>query len=483
MKGGLRWGAPFVLVGLACFLTLLLSPSHILQSDEGHTLSAAWNLWNGRRMYDDFSLFFGPGGGYAVYLVWLLTGSPSFLAARVLSLLLSWASIVAVYLLLARRGIRGPSLAVTVVAWVLASAQYVPLNHNAFSAQAATWLLLLFLRAQERDRPGEALRLADHLLVGVAAGVVLLFLQTKGLMLLAATTAFTLFADRGKRGVRAAAGLVAGAAVVVAPLLLVWRPSVLVREWFLVPLAGGYLGHTGGSRPLAVACLLVAGGMAAIAIRLRDRPLIAVAVMQAALVASFLYNVDGHHVAINCFPLLVFVPLALQRYAARARPVPGVAAPTPEKLSAAATMAIVVGAFVLFGIATPAGRSSFRHSTLYVDFIRRTPRNIFPQPRVAAARAIYAGPFMPGLYHALGKPNPFFVAETVVCNSTCQQRLRAQLDQVRPEIAFLAYDMVRHLGYDQNNLVDDYFRERYVACRQDDFEGLIIRAIDASWCP
>ena len=26
-------------------------------------------------------------------------------------------------------------------------------------------------------------------------------------------------------------------------------------------------------------------------------------------------------------------------------------------------------------------------------------------------------------------------------------------------------------------------RERYVACRQDEFEGLIIRAIDASWCP
>ena len=197
MKGGLRSGAPFILVGLACLLTLLLSHSNILQSDEGHTLNAAWNLWNGRRMYDDFSLFFGPGGGYAVYLAWVLTGSPSFLAARVLSLLLSWASIVAVYLLLARRGIRGPGLAVAVVAWVLASAQYVPLNHNAFSACASTWLLLLFLRAQERDRPGEAVRLVDHLLVGVAAGVVLLFLQTKGLVLLAATAA--VHAVRGPR--------------------------------------------------------------------------------------------------------------------------------------------------------------------------------------------------------------------------------------------------------------------------------------------
>jgi hypothetical protein len=218
--------------------------------------------------------------------------------------------------------------------------------------------------------------------------------------------------------------------------------------------------------------------MVVVAIRRRDRLLLAVAVTQAALVAGMLHNTEPHHVAVNSFPLLVFVPLALLRRAERPP-----AAPPPEKLSAAATMAIVVGAFVLFAVATPPGRTLFKQSTLYVDFIRRTPRNIFPRPRVAAAHAIYAGPFMPGLYHALGKPNPFFVGETVVCNAACQRRLRAQLDKFRPEIAFLAYDMVRHLGYDQNNPVDDYFRERYVACRQDELEGLIIRAIDASWCP
>ena len=223
--------------------------------------------------------------------------------------------------------------------------------------------------------------------------------------------------------------------------------------------------------------------MAAIAIRLRDRPLIAVAVMQAALVASFLYNVDGHHVAINCFPLLVFVPLALQRHAARARPAPGAAPTHPRSCRRSRRWrSSSARSCCSRSRRRPAGRCSSR-ARCTVDFIRRTPRNIFPQPRVAAAHAIYAGPFMPGLYHALGKPNPFFVAETVVCNATCQRRLRAQLDQVRPEIAFLAYEMVRHLGYDQNNPVDGYFRERYVACRQDEFEGLIIRAVDASWCP
>ena len=43
--------------------------------------------------------------------------------------------------------------------------------------------------------------------------------------------------------------------------------------------------------------MIVAGGMAAIAARLRDRLLLAVAVIQAALVASLLYNADVHHVA------------------------------------------------------------------------------------------------------------------------------------------------------------------------------------------
>jgi hypothetical protein len=134
-------------------------------------------------------------------------------------------------------------------------------------------------------------------------------------------------------------------------------------------------------------------------------------------------------------------------------------------------------------IAMPSGRPVFKESTLYVDFIRRVSRNIFPSSRVAAAHAIYAGPFMPGLYFALGKRNPFFVSETVVCDGPCQGRLLAQLADVKPEIAFLDYVMVRHLGYDDNNPVDRYFRDRYVACRQEEYEGVIVRAIDASWCP
>jgi hypothetical protein len=460
-----RSAAPFVLLGLAFILTLLFQKSFLVQSDEGYTLNAAWQMWNGMKMYDDFRLFVAPGAGCAVYAVWAMFGGPSFLSARLLSLVLSFSAIVAVYLMLSRRGVRGAPLAAAVVTWTIASAQYVLLNHNTFSSYAGAWMLLALLRAQERDRAGAA-RLRDHALVGVAAGIVTLFLQTKGLALLAAASALTLFAGRGWRGVRAAAVLVGAAAAVVAPLLIIWRPSVLLREWFLVPLGGNYLGQTSASRPLAVGAVLVVAAMAAIAIRLRDRLLIAVTVVQAALLASLLHNMEAHHAAVNSFPLVVFVPLALQRFEPR--------------LQVAA--AIVGASFVAFLLTPPLG-PLFEESTLYVDFIRHPSRNIFPQPRVAAARAIYAGPFMPGLYFGLGKKNPYFVSETVVCNDDCRRRLLAQLDAVKPELAFLDYQLVRHLGYDENNPVDAYFRDRYVRCPNENYEGVIVRAIDSSWCP
>ena len=82
---------------------MLLQKSFILQSDEGYTLNAAWQVWNGMKMYDDFRLFVAPGAGTLVYWSWALTGGPSFLAARVLSLLVSFSTIVAVYLILVRR--------------------------------------------------------------------------------------------------------------------------------------------------------------------------------------------------------------------------------------------------------------------------------------------------------------------------------------------------------------------------------------------
>jgi hypothetical protein len=454
-------------LGLSLFLTLLLDRSFPIDSDEGYTLSAAWQLWNGFRMYDDFRLFVGPGSGYVVFWLWKLLGSTSHAGARLLAVGFSFSSTAALYLLLRRNGIRALGLALTVVAWLFVSALYVPLNHNSFSSYAALWFLVPFLRLVEPpdERRTQKAARVDQVLAGLAAGLVFLFLPTKGLALAVAGAAFL-------RATRPALTLLGAFAVVIAPVFLRWGPATLVRQWLIIPLTGNYLGHTSASgQPVAVALLLLAL-LGWVAIRLADRRLKALAVVQAALCASISHNIELNHLAINAFPAVIFLAVALQRLLERRGRIP--------RLSSGLTMTIVTATVLAWSFLSPVGRQYFSGSTLDVDLLGHQPK-LFSSPRLEAAHAIYAGPFLPGFYYLFQKRNPFFVSETVVCDEACQQRLVAQLADVRPELAFLNYGMIGHLRYDQNAPVDAYLREHYVSCGSRGF--FVVRAAEARFCP
>jgi hypothetical protein len=466
-RGWPGWIRDVAFLLLAFALTLLLQRSAVGQSDEGYTLNAAWQLWGGMRMYDDFRLFVGPGSGYLVYLAWKIVGTPSFLAARVVSLLMSFGATTGVYLILRRLGVRALGLALAVTAWLMTSTLYVTLNHNPFSSFAAVWFTFLFLRALGSERR------RDFALAGVMAGVVFLFLQTKGLAIAGAAAAFTAAVGVRGRRMNAAVALAAGFLVVVAPLALVWKPAVLIQQWFVVPFAGDYLGHTSSSRALAAVVVLATGAMGWLAARSRDRALHALAVVQAALTASTLHNVELKHVAINAFPAVVFVAVMVSRRRA---------ATAPGPVAGSVTIMAAVAAFFALLAVTPVGRPFWQASTLYVDLLARVPQTPLASARLQAAHAIYAGPFLPGFYYLLRKKNPYFVSETVVCNRACQERLIDQLSTVQPELALLQYDMVSPLGYDPDSPVDRYLRERYVPCTGD-FNGLLVRARDPAWCP
>jgi hypothetical protein len=472
-------GAPLLFLTLAFFLTTLLTRSYAIDSDEGYTLNAAWQLWNGMKLYDDFRHFVGPGSAYSVYLLWRIIGRPSLLAARLLALASSFSATTALLVMLRREGVRGIGLAFSVFAWLAASSLYVPLNHNSLSSFAAVWFLLLFLRvARQTEEPDHPRRLFDHAWVGVAAGIVFLFLQTKGLFLALGVTAFAVSVGFRRRDFRPALALAGGFLAVVAPLFLLWSPAVLIRQWFLIPLGGNYLGHTGASGIVACVAIALVVVMGWIAQRRGDRVLQALAVTQAALVACMSHNLELNHLAINGFPALLFATLRIHERLGRSR---------SEKepiLSSGMTMAIIAAAFVVTIVATPTGRSFAASSTFSVNLLgRRSRGTLFSSPRVEQAHAIYAGPFLPGLYFQLGKKNPFFVSETIVCNAECQAQLIAELAVAKPEIVFLNYGMIQHLGYDPNSPVDVYLRHRYVLCQGHDYGSMIVRAADASWCP
>jgi len=471
-----------VFLSCAFVLTLLLARSLVSQSDEGYTLNAAWQLWTGLRMYDDFRLFVGPGSGYAVFLLWKLVGSPSYLAARWLSLGFGFSSTIALFVLLRRLRIGGLNLAFTVAIWLLVSSLYVPLNHNSFSSYAAIWFLLPFLRLTRSgdEEPAGSVEAVgaritvDAALSGAAAGVVFLILPPKG-GLLAAVALVSLFA-MGRRSYRPALALLGAFLLVIVPLFLRWGPATLIRQWLLIPVTGNYLGHTSASGRFTVAAVLLVAVLLGTAFRRRDRTLKTLAVVQAALFASMSHNMELNHFAINAFPTVIFLSVVGRRLAE------GPPRTLPERLgvSPAVALATITGALLAWTAFTSAGAEFLATSALEVDVLGPTPK-AFSNPRIAAAHAIYAGPFLPGLYYLLKKNNPFFVSETVVCNDDCQRQLVTQLGQVKPELAFLDYDMVAHLDYPRTGPVDVYLRDHYTACPG--HGGMTVRAIGPGWCP
>jgi hypothetical protein len=467
---------------------LLLARSLATQSDEGYTLNAAWQLWNGLRMYDDFRLFVGPGSGYAIFLLWKLVGSPSYPAARWLAVGFGFSSTVALFLLLRRLGIGGLNLAFTIAIWLLLSSLYVPLNHNPLSSYAAIWFLLPFLRLLCSCEEGSVQTVGglgsrvtlDAALAGVAAGVVFLILPPKGALLGGAAIALLLAVGRRRGTYRPALVLLIASLLIVAPAFVRWGPATLIRQWLLVPLAGDYLGHTSASGTFTAAAGLLVAGLLWTAFRLGDRLLKVLALVQAALFASMSHNMELNHFAINVFPTVIFLSVVAHRLLERpAQALPPVL-PPPLGFSSPVALAALTGALLAWTVVTPAGAEFLTASALRVDLLGHRPR-AFSNPRITAAHAIYAGPFLPGLYYLLKKNNPFFVSETVVCNDECQRQLVAQLSRVKPELAFLDYDMVAHLNYPQTGPVDVYLRDHYTACPG--HGDIAVRAIAPGWCP
>ncbi len=383
---------------------------------------------------------------------------------------LAFAGSTGLYLLLRRLAVRGVSLAVGLLLWLSLSSLYVLLNHNSFSSFAAIWFLLALVRVvQARTRDG--VRPRDQVLVGVAAGVVFWFLPIKGSLLAFSGAAYLFATATPGRRVRPVLWVAAGFAVTVAPLFLMWNPVTLVRQWLIIPITGNYLGHTSASGVYRWAALALVAGMAATALRLRDRVLQALACVQAALFLAMLHNMEASHFAINSFPAIVFGVFVLHDRVVRPR--------DAGQFPAAVVLAMTLAFLLVWTGATADGAGYGEVSVLQADLLGKRPKAVI-KPRVAQAHAIYAGPFLPGLYYLLGKKNPFFVSETVVCDDACQTRLVTQLAAVKPEIAFVDYEMISKLHYTQEGPVDAYLREHYIPCPAD---GIPVRAIDRSWCP
>lgn len=196
-----------------------------LDADEGWMLTQAWQISQGLVPYRDFSDFHTPGAFYLLAAVFKILG-PSYLAARLLTVLLTLATTV-VLDRLTKIFTQNIWHRISVLAlWWAFLCMYPLLTPNHYANLASIWATYLLVAAWRQRRAGW------YFSAGLAAGVTVWMVQTRGAAVMAAGL-FVIVASRRWQILRAyAAGL-----LVAALPFLVWSPVELVRNVVFSPLS------------------------------------------------------------------------------------------------------------------------------------------------------------------------------------------------------------------------------------------------------
>lgn len=460
----------FVIVGGVVFFaaTLILHGGHVLNSDEGIVLNAAWQLWHGKEMYVDFFEYIPPGAAYLTYWTWHLIDSPSYAAAKLLAIALFFISTALIYLITRRLGgSRGASGAAAML-WLIASLFYPIINHNVYCSYAIIAMTLTLMLAAERRRS------ILYMMAGSAGGIAFLFLQTKGLAALAAVILWIITSDETltERGRYLLCFLLG----VILPLLtlLHWSASTLLYSLVFYPTT--YYWRYGASAltaPVTIAAVLIAMVALILAWRTIKPSLKLLALVQAALILSSVTLLDWGHLIINSFPLLIGAALGWQWIVSR----------LPATFTFWGYLIGITALGILSGLVIDKPLASLASRNIYLPPVWAAPLDrLRLSPEFSAARYVYAGPFLPGLPFELKKPNPFFYSHLLVCGNDCELATILTLKRLRPEYAAIAYPMVDRLGYERTP-VDHYISRTYTPCLEVSTNSLAILAREPTLCP
>lgn len=448
-------GVAAAVLASSLLLALLLYWQHDGSSDAGTTLTTAWQMSQGQRLYSDLVDFYPPGAFALLAGVFWLLG-PSYLAARAvfLGLLLVAGFIV-------WRGVRtwlpgGWSLAVLHV-WLVFFAFYPLINHNPLSLWLAFIAWVLFATALGRQGRGWAVA------AGVIAGLASITLQTKGLAVLAAAALTVAVHDRRQWRMLVWLGLGFSAALV--PLFLVWRPALLWE--LLVAMPSRYYGVATGRLEYGLLALVFGLHAAAGWQLVRQRAPMAVFGwwwLGAALLFSTVIRSDAHHVVMNSLPLaLVTLWLLSQGRWRRTRGWRQVF----DRLLVTTVATYPATVVVLTALALPTGLPTAQGKTWAEWLTLRNPgieAIVFAvQTRVPPGKPIYAGPFLANAYFETQRHNPtrFNNLITGLYPRAFFAEARVSLEANPPAVALVNYPLVAKYRHQMNNPVDEFLWSRY----------------------
>jgi len=429
-----------IIVLLFLVTVIALHYGHILRSDEGVVLNAAWNLFNGKVLHVDFFEYISPGTFSFVWLLFLAF-EPSYLVVQLVSLAVYLVSVFLFYKISATVFKKNIAMVATYL-WLLLSSLSIPIiNHNTYSTAFFIFTCFTFLKFLEEKKSSLLI------LSGILAGLTFYFLQTKGIAIILVLVAYIVYLIKIKKlDPKSISIFATGVAGVFLLGLYFWGVAVWSAP---IQFAQSYLFSNPVSMFLVVlAFLLTAFLYLYLAKRYpaqKDR-LLLFTILQMALFLSILNRPDIYHIFLNAFFLMlmivVFVYNILQPYQDR----------LPE-------LRFMYLGFVLFIFLTILLRFA-------INFEEHQKTKVFLSDLsiIVQNEKIFVTPFMPGIYFELRKNNPYYtsVLETLIGDQGLLERNFGVLKNESPQFIITNYKITGDLYYEKNE-VDAYIEKNYIA--------------------
>jgi hypothetical protein len=449
---------------LCAVLLLALHAKNELDSDEGVILNGAWNLLHGRILYTDFFEFIAPGSFYLIFAVWQLFGA-HFWIAKLIGISAIASAVIGTYrislLVASQEQITVPRWAYFFgpLVYCLMSGYWPAINHNALNIAFMVWSAYFVARSIVRQS------LRDACAGGLIAGVAILFLQHRGLVLAASALAalgFFLARDKDVAWLKHIVGFLVGALTLVASMLLFWPGTLLIENLIRFP-ANHYLeiNRLDPSLFLITACgLLLASWLLR---NSSNRAVWFLVLLQGAIFLTALQRPDHSHITVTLFPILALFPLVLA---------------TSLKLPLVSKSLLFWHAAILLILIFPITLRALIYPSWFVDRSQHLAIQ-YLKKNCTSSPYIYAGPFRPGLYFETGKLNPTRYSVLLTRFNTSAQFLDAKndIESHRPQCVVTSYSLVEKFNYDKDNEVDKYIASNYeLAYESGRFQIFVVRS-------
>lgn len=422
-------------------LTLILHSNYILDSDEGVVLEGAWNIINGRQIYEDFFAIVTPGSYYLVAGLWRLTGV-SYWSANTLAVIALFLSAFGTYRVSRRLGGRwfyAPPLFLVLASWA-----WPLISYHVFSLATLIGALYHFCRGLDQGSRREMIY------SGLLSAATLWFLQTKGGVLIFVFSTFLFFhflLTKKKIYRQQAVYYLVFSLIPLIPWFIFWSPETLYQHLWVFPVFN-YHDIINHSLNLWLAVLILWLMSVLFLIKNHNSPKVYLLLyLQLMLLLSALSLPDWFHIVLALVPLYILFPLIIDKI---------------FELSFNFRWLFLALLLVLaIGLMEP----SLERIWTVRPFRTVASQPLFMQIAVHCQqdRYLYAGAFIPGVYFESRRLNATSFSWLITRHHTPEQfqLAREALADKKPECAVLSPLFVGKYGYDSDNPVDNYIRANY----------------------